>query len=468
MRRRMRRPRRCWRGSARSRRRRPRRRRPARGSRRSGSGSGRSRRRGARSRRSPGSSRSSTRRRMPRSRRWSPGWRRWRRGSRRSGVRRCARPATRRWRGWRRGSRRRRTPRPQAAVRLGERLSALERAAGEARAEGRAAEDAARAEAQAIAEQLIALRTAAVETELFADRLALLEASLPRLSAAQAEMMQALERQARAAGGPVDPGGRRLGRGRPARGLPRPAGGLAPPAVTAGCTSCATDSSPWNHSETMLAVNPFATSADAPPVNPRLTVSPDPPGRVPPSQRGSFPVDSSAADTAPAALNDLIAAGLVSHEVIGDPARLGAEAETLRTLCGLVTGPVWRVGAFHYAFRAQPEDLGGTAGGDRPGGLERGARDRAAGGARPGRDLGQPGRHPRRPPGRRPRRAAPAPAGAGRGGGGAPRRRRGPEPPSAPLQAVISARYAAEVARLTAGARRGAADGRLGPRSRRR
>ena len=84
----------------------------------------------------------------------------------------------------------------QAAVRLGERLSALERAAGDARAEGRAAEDAARAAAQAVAEELIALRAAAAETEVFADRLALLEASLPRLSAAQAEMMQALERQA--------------------------------------------------------------------------------------------------------------------------------------------------------------------------------------------------------------------------------------------------------------------------------
>lgn len=66
-----------------------------------------------------------------------------------------------------------------------------------------------------------------------------------------------------------------------------------------------------------------------------------------------------AADSAPAALADLIAAGLVSHEVIGDPARLGAEAETLRLLCGLIAGPVWRIDAFHYAFRAQPADLAG-------------------------------------------------------------------------------------------------------------
>ena len=41
-----------------------------------------------------------------------------------------------------------------------------------------------------------------------------------------------------------------------------------------------------------------------------------------------------AADAAPAALADPIAAGLVSHEVIGDPARLGAEAETLGCSAG--------------------------------------------------------------------------------------------------------------------------------------
>lgn len=70
-----------------------------------------------------------------------------------------------------------------------------------------------------------------------------------------------------------------------------------------------------------------------------------------------------ASDTAPAALTDLIAAGLVSHEVIGDPARLGAEAETLRALCGVVAGPVWRIDAFHYAFRARAGDLGGRLAG---------------------------------------------------------------------------------------------------------
>jgi hypothetical protein len=43
------------------------------------------------------------------------------------------------------------------------------------------------------------MRAAAAQTELFADRIALLEASLPRLSVTQSLMMQALERQAGAA-----------------------------------------------------------------------------------------------------------------------------------------------------------------------------------------------------------------------------------------------------------------------------
>jgi chromosome segregation ATPase len=79
------------------------------------------------------------------------------------------------------------------------RLQAIEAGGGS----DRRAEDDARAEAQAIATQLIAMRAAAVQTELFADRLALLEASLPRLSVAQSLMMQALERQA--AGAPAGP-----------------------------------------------------------------------------------------------------------------------------------------------------------------------------------------------------------------------------------------------------------------------
>jgi hypothetical protein len=62
--------------------------------------------------------------------------------------------------------------------------------------------------------------------------------------------------------------------------------------------------------------------------------------------------DSAPPDSAPTALADLVAAGLVSHEMIGDPARLGPEAEVLRALCGLVAGPIWRIEPFHYAFRA--------------------------------------------------------------------------------------------------------------------
>ena len=81
-----------------------------------------------------------------------------------------------------------------AEVGLAARLAAVEQGLGP----DRQSEDAARAEAQAIATQLIAMHAAAAQTELFADRLALLEASLPRLSVTQSLMMQALERQAAA------------------------------------------------------------------------------------------------------------------------------------------------------------------------------------------------------------------------------------------------------------------------------
>lgn len=80
-------------------------------------------------------------------------------------------------------------------------------------------------------------------------------------------------------------------------------------------------------------------------------------------------VETSAAASAPAALADLIAARLVSHEMIGDPARLGSEAAALRVLCGLIAGPVWRIEPFHYAFRAGPGDfgdLGGALGAEPP------------------------------------------------------------------------------------------------------
>jgi len=74
-------------------------------------------------------------------------------------------------------------------------------------------------------------------------------------------------------------------------------------------------------------------------------------------------LDIPSPESAPAALADLIAAGLVSHEMIGDPGRLGGEAEALRTLCGLVSGSVWRIEPFHYAFRVGPGDLGGAVDG---------------------------------------------------------------------------------------------------------
>ena len=71
-------------------------------------------------------------------------------------------------------------------------------------------------------------------------------------------------------------------------------------------------------------------------------------------------MDIPSPESAPAALADLIAAGLVSHEMIGDPGRLAGEAEALGTLCGLVSGSVWRIEPFHYAFRVGPGDLGGA------------------------------------------------------------------------------------------------------------
>ena len=95
-----------------------------------------------------------------------------------------------------------------------------------AMADGPDAEEAARAEARAIAEQLAALKAAAAQTELFADRLAVLEASLPRLNAAQSEMMRALERQAASAPGGAPRAG--LGRPAPAAAAPGRSGGRPP------------------------------------------------------------------------------------------------------------------------------------------------------------------------------------------------------------------------------------------------
>lgn len=59
-------------------------------------------------------------------------------------------------------------------------------------------------------------------------------------------------------------------------------------------------------------------------------------------------------------LRNLTAAGLVGHEMIGDPDRLGGEAAVLRTLCGLVAGAIYRIEPFHYAFLAREDDLGGA------------------------------------------------------------------------------------------------------------
>jgi hypothetical protein len=79
------------------------------------------------------------------------------------------------------------------------------------------------------------------------------------------------------------------------------------------------------------------------------------------------PAAAAPADAAPPVLAELISAGLVSHEMIGDPARLGGEANGLRALCALVAGPVYRIEAYHYAFRAGPGDLDGRLAGLAPG-----------------------------------------------------------------------------------------------------
>lgn len=84
-------------------------------------------------------------------------------------------------------------------------------------------------------------------------------------------------------------------------------------------------------------------------------------------------MDSLAPDTVadpaptPKILENLVAAGLVSHEMIGDPARLGPETEVLAALCARIAGPVYRLGAFHYAFRIEGSDLDGGLAGLAPG-----------------------------------------------------------------------------------------------------
>jgi hypothetical protein len=79
-------------------------------------------------------------------------------------------------------------------------------------------------------------------------------------------------------------------------------------------------------------------------------------------------VDTVVSDTAPKILENLVAAGLVTHELIGDPARLSGESAALAALCARVSGAVYRLGAFHYAFRLEAGDLGGALAGADPGG----------------------------------------------------------------------------------------------------
>ena len=157
-----------------------------------------------------------------------------------------------------------------------------------------------------------------------------------------------------------------------------------------------------------------------------------------------LPESQPPAEAAPA-LTELIAAGLVSHEVIGDPARLGGETAALEALCRLVAGPVYRIDAFHYGFRAGPDDLGGRLAALPPGDWTAAlaAALAAALGAEAawlnptdllpeaGAALAQPLLL---------LRAQGAAVGAGL------------EAAGPGLQAVVNARYAAEVARLTAAA----------------
>lgn len=83
------------------------------------------------------------------------------------------------------------------------------------------------------------------------------------------------------------------------------------------------------------------------------------PSEAPTAPRASRSAETDSPDRA---LADLIAAGLVSHEMICDPALLGAEAPALERLCARVAGAIYRIGPFHYAFRAAPGDLDGALG----------------------------------------------------------------------------------------------------------
>jgi hypothetical protein len=78
-------------------------------------------------------------------------------------------------------------------------------------------------------------------------------------------------------------------------------------------------------------------------------------------------VDTLVSDTVPKILKNLAAAGLVTHELIGDPARLAGESAALAALCARVGGAVYRLAAFHYAFRIDEHDVGGALARSEPG-----------------------------------------------------------------------------------------------------
>lgn len=171
-------------------------------------------------------------------------------------------------------------------------------------------------------------------------------------------------------------------------------------------------------------------------------------------------MDTQASDAATGVLSNLVAADLVTHEMIGDPSRLEGEAACLRALCSVVGGSVYRLDPFHYAFRAGPLDLGGRLGDAGPG--DWAAELEAALQEVLGPDALWISATPPAP--RLVRddddsagtRAPVAYLRAFADAAG------GLEPPEPGLRAVIDARYAAEIARLTAGAAPGEAlDGRL-------
>lgn len=99
-------------------------------------------------------------------------------------------------------------------------------------------------------------------------------------------------------------------------------------------------------------------------VDPQGRVGSDPQGRVGSDPEGPHPQDPAAflprADASEAArlLADLQEAGLVSHVARGTrPAGGQGETATLEALCALIAGSIYRIDAFHYAFRLAPTDV---------------------------------------------------------------------------------------------------------------